>query len=93
VQEALNNVGKHAQANQVWITVNLKSRDTVVVSVRDDGAGFDPANLERAVRNGHLGLAQMRERVMGIHGKFFLQSRPGFGTEIKVELSLTGLQE
>ena len=88
VQEALNNVGKHAQASLVRITVDLEMADAVVVTIRDDGKGFDPALLDRAVQYGHLGLRQMRERVERVNGTFSIQSQPGAGTEIRVTLPL-----
>jgi PAS domain S-box-containing protein len=88
VQEALNNVGKHAQARTVWLELDLEVAGTVTLTVRDDGVGFDPALLERAVRHGHLGLRQMHERVAGLQGTFLLQSEVGKGTEIRVVLPL-----
>jgi PAS domain S-box-containing protein len=90
VQESLNNVGKHARAQMVWVALDLESPDVVRLSVRDDGEGLDPAGLEQAVRRGHLGLQQMRERVENLNGTFSLHSQPGEGTEICVRLSLRG---
>jgi len=87
VQEALNNVARHAQASTVWIELNLEEAGVVQLTVRDDGVGFDPAILEQAARSGHLGLKQMRERVAGLKGTFSLRSAPGQGTEIRVRLN------
>ena len=81
-------MGKHAQASLVRITVDLEMADAVVVTIRDDGKGFDPALLDRAVQYGHLGLRQMRERVERVNGTFSIQSQPGAGTEIRVTLPL-----
>jgi signal transduction histidine kinase len=89
VQESLNNAGKHAQAQMIWVTLDLESLDAVELSVRDDGAGFDPALLDQAVRRGHLGLKQMRERVENLNGTFEIHSQPGIGTEINVILPLS----
>jgi len=86
VQEALNNVARHAQASTVWIELNLEEAGVVQLTVRDDGVGFDPAVLEQTARSGHLGLKQMRERVAGLKGTFALHSEPGHGTEIRVGL-------
>jgi PAS domain S-box-containing protein len=86
VQESLNNVGKHARAQMVWVTLDLESSDAVKLSVRDDGAGFDPATLDQAVRRGHLGLKQMRERVENMNGTFEVHSQLEHGTEINVSL-------
>jgi len=87
VQEALNNVARHAQASTVWIELNLEEAGVVQLTVRDDGVGFDPAVLEQTARSGHLGLKQMRERVAGLKGTFSLRSAPGQGTEIRVRLN------
>ncbi len=91
IQEALNNVSKHAQADTVWIVLELQSADEVVLQARDDGVGFDVASLGQAVRGGHLGLKQMRERVENLRGTFTLHSQPGQGTEIHITLPLTRL--
>lgn len=86
IQESLNNVGKHAQAQVVWITLGLESPDEVALSVRDDGVGFDPATQEQMIPRGHLGLKQMRERVENLKGTFEVHSQPGGGTEIRAVL-------
>ena len=88
VQEALNNVARHAQASTVWIELNLEEAGVVQLTVRDDGVGFDPAQLPEMFRRGHLGLRQMRERVTGLKGTFALHSEPGHGTEIRVGLAV-----
>ena len=85
IQEALHNVGQHAQAQTVWIELRLDEAE-IGLTIRDDGVGFDPAGLEEKVRRGHLGLQQMRERVAGLKGTFALHSEPGHGTEIRVGL-------
>jgi two-component system NarL family sensor kinase len=74
----------------VRVILELESSNAVKLSVRDDGAGFDPAILDQAVRRGHLGLKQMRERVENLNGTFELHSQPGSGTEIYVVLPLGG---
>jgi PAS domain S-box-containing protein len=88
IQESLNNVGKHAQADMVWIGLDLDAPDAVTLRVRDDGVGFAPAMLEQIVQCGHLGLKQMRERVENLNGVFELHSQPGGGTEITIVLPL-----
>jgi signal transduction histidine kinase len=86
VQESLNNVAKHAQASNVWIRLNA-DRHRVDLTVRDDGSGFDPDQASQLVNNGHYGLAGMRERVELGGGRLDLQSQPGQGTTIHVELA------
>jgi PAS domain S-box-containing protein len=93
VQESLNNVSKHAQAQMVWIELDLESPDAITLSIRDDGVGFDPATLDQMVQRGHLGLKQMRERVENLRGAFELHSLPGSGAEIRVVLPRTVKRE
>ena len=90
IQEALHNAGKHAQASAVWVELHLETAGAATLRIRDDGVGFDPALLEQAVRRGHLGLTQMRERVESLGGTFTLCSQPGGGTEVQVMLPLVG---
>jgi signal transduction histidine kinase len=92
-QESLNNVGKHAQAQMVWIALDLTSPDVVTLRIRDDGEGFDLALLEQASQRGHVGLKQMRERVENLQGVFELHSQLGSGTEIQAVLPLAGKRE
>jgi signal transduction histidine kinase len=87
VQEALNNVAKHAQAANVWISL-VAEQDAVDLTVRDNGVGFDPAEAARMLEEGHFGLAGMRERVEMIGGgRWELDSQPGQGTTIHVTLA------
>ena len=88
VQEALHNVGQHAQASLVWIAVDLTREEKIRLTIRDNGLGFDPASLEELVRGGHLGLKQMRERVEGAGGTLEIDSQPGQGTELRIALPL-----
>ena len=77
VQEALNNIGKHAQATQVWLSLS-EDAGWVEVSVRDDGVGFDPATRS-TLSHGLLG---MRFRVEAERGVLQVQASPGQGTRI-----------
>jgi signal transduction histidine kinase len=78
-QEALNNVAKHAAASQVWLSLHC-SPERVILSVRDDGAGFE---LGQATPN-NLGLRIMRERSQAIGATLTVDSEPGEGTEVIV---------
>ena len=89
LQEALNNIAKHARAGLVSIELARIPGERLALSIRDDGGGFDPAALDGAVRAGHVGLAQMRERVVDLHGTFELYSQIGRGTEIRVTLPIS----
>jgi signal transduction histidine kinase len=85
VQEALHNCEKHAQATRIVVDVREDDdRKTLTVAVRDNGIGFDPALETR--RPGHMGLVGMRERVAALHGTLTIQSFPGEGTLVLVEL-------
>ena len=83
-QEALHNVVKHAQATEARIELGAGS-DSVRLSVRDDGAGFDPA----APRPGHLGLETMHDRANRIGGQLAIDSSPGSGTTVVVEVPIS----
>jgi signal transduction histidine kinase len=79
-QEALANVGKHADATRVGLTLSYME-DLVTLDVRDDGRGFDPA-APPAGTDGGYGLAAMRERLGRIAGRLEVESEPGAGTAI-----------
>ncbi len=83
VQEALNNALRHAKADTV--EVELDAREGVItIIVRDDGVGFDPS--ARAIRERRLGLTSMRERAERLGGTFRVESSPGAGTTVSVEV-------
>jgi signal transduction histidine kinase len=85
-QEILTNVARHAHATSV--TVRLHEEDGhLVLSVRDDGQGFD---RDRATAAGSLGLLGMNERVRHLGGAADVQSTPGEGTSVKVRIPLGG---
>jgi PAS domain S-box-containing protein len=90
VQEALNNVAKHAQAQGLWLELDLDTPAEVRLVVRDDGRGFDLQTLETAARRGHLGLRHMRERVEQGGGRLEVQSAVGQGTTLDVTLREAG---
>ncbi len=84
VQEALNNVAKHAKADHVSLRLN-KTDSGIELTVTDNGCGFVVSQaLERAIRQCGLGLASMRQRSEGLGGSFFIGSAPGIGTTIRV---------
>jgi len=83
-QEALNNTLKHAQARNVGISL-LKENGKVMMKITDDGKGFDPA-IE--CQEGCLGILTMKERAAMYDWNFSLNSSPGAGTCIRVEVKL-----
>ena len=85
-QESLANIGKHANASSV--NISLATGDGQIrLRIRDDGIGFDPATASAMVAKGHFGLINMRERVEMVGGKLQVDSSPGEGTTIAVEMN------
>ena len=82
VQECLSNVRKHAHANRV--RVELERGPVYGFAVSDDGCGFDTA----VQRDGHVGLAIMRERAQRIGGRVEVASRPGEGTRVRLTVPI-----
>jgi signal transduction histidine kinase len=87
IQEALTNIGKHAQAENVSF-LTRRQEQRVIFSVEDDGKGFDPepALAQEAIKG--LGLTTMSERVKILGGNFDLWSRKGQGTRIAFSIPI-----
>jgi|GEM_PF-515079 len=90
IQEALNNVAKHASASRVRIDLDLKD-GWIAASIQDNGVGFDV----KAVRASEspergVGLLGIQERVSFLGGRFEIRSAPGQGTNLKVEIPIPG---
>ena len=83
-QEALKNAAKHAKARQVWVTVARDGAD-LVLTIRDDGRGFD---LAEARGRGGLGLISLDERVRLAGGRLAIDTQPQRGTTIRVVVPL-----
>ena len=83
-QEALNNVLKHARASRVEITLGRSGSD-YVMSVEDDGVGYDAAG-ERAAPHAGLGMVTMRERAQAVGGRFEVRAASGDGTRLTVRV-------
>ena len=87
LQNALENVEKHARARHV--TVRLRQRAFVQLTIHDDGIGFDPDHYAaRRKGKGGLGLLSMRERATYVGGDFKIKSVRGAGTKIEVLIPL-----
>jgi signal transduction histidine kinase len=84
VQEALTNVAKHAKATVCRVYVQ-RLVNTVLVTIEDDGIGFEPDKTARSADRG-LGLIGIRERVAQLKGTLRLESAPGKGTRLTAEL-------
>ena len=83
LQEAVGNALRHGGATDVKVTFSFR-RDGLVIRVRDNGCGFDPAAVEAG--GGHLGLRSMRERTARLGGKIRIASEIGVGTLVVVRL-------
>jgi signal transduction histidine kinase len=81
-QEALNNVRKHARPKQVTVVVGPLD-DGVLVTVQDDGLGFDVEGVSKRALPGHLGLQSMRERASIADGWLTIDSKPGAGATVR----------
>jgi two-component system sensor histidine kinase DegS len=86
IQEGLNNIGQHAAASSALVHLTVDAAGGVVVSVCDDGRGFDPSQLGPTDYPGHFGLRQMRERVLSRGGTMDIRSALGQGTELVISL-------
>jgi signal transduction histidine kinase len=84
-QEALTNVARHAQAGRVEVSI-LKFADRIVLKIKDDGKSFQVKPVLHGKGSKRLGLLGMRERVEMIGGTFDVESAPGRGTTIQVEI-------
>jgi len=88
VQEAVNNILKHSQASEAAVVVK-KLASTVSLSIRDNGCGFDAIAAQHSDSDdvGH-GLNGIKERVRILSGTFVIDSRPGHGTTLSIEIPI-----
>jgi signal transduction histidine kinase len=86
-QEAITNAARHAQAKQLNVVLDFGAKQ-FRLTVRDDGAGFDPAKPPAS--SGGLGLVGMRERASELKGALQIRSEPGQGTEVILTVPLSG---
>lgn len=81
VAEGLTNIGRHAQAQKVTVSVSMEA-DVLFITVQDDGQGFDPVGIP----SGHYGLLGIRERIRLLGGKLDIWSKPGEGTRLEMRI-------
>ena len=88
VQEALNNIRKHAEATRVDLYLNYSDAN-IIVKIKDNGIGFDLTDtINNAISVGNLGLLGMKQRVDMLGGTINIQTRHGKGTTITLTLPL-----
>lgn len=85
LQEGLANSVKHGRATRIEVDLDLKD-GTIQLSIRDNGRGFDPENLDRDEVG--VGLIDMRERLESLEGHLDIESRPGAGTRLVATIPL-----
>lgn len=88
IQESLTNVAKHAAATQVQVTVAIAD-ETLRASVADNGRGMKPVAMDKA----GMGLFGMSERARAQGGHLSIESSPGHGTIVRVELPLAAPEQ
>ena len=87
MNEALSNAARHAAASRIWVDASRGPGGSLVVTVRDNGHGFD---VSTGATLGHQGLANMRSRATGIGAILEVSSDPGSGTAISVVVPAAG---
>jgi signal transduction histidine kinase len=85
LQEALSNAVRHGGADHHTVTLRSAGR-TLIMDVADRGRGFDVAAIMQLPLAGHFGLEGMRERISLLGGSFSIESCPGHGTSVRVEV-------
>jgi signal transduction histidine kinase len=84
-QEALDNVERHSKATSLEVTWGCDGRHGRLV-LADDGAGFDPGGLITGGAGGGSGMTAMRERANAIGARLLVDSHPGSGTWVQVDV-------
>ncbi|MCF6388905.1 ATP-binding protein [Mycobacterium sp. MBM] len=82
-RELLANIHKHARATTVELALR-RSGERIVLTVADDGTGFDPAVIATRMREGHIGLGSLLARFEAMGGAILIDSAPGRGTTVTV---------
>jgi len=88
IQELLQNTMKHAKASEVLVQINCQP-EMLSIAVEDNGTGFDPARISE---HDGRGLSGIRSRIGSLHGQVLVNSRPGAGTSVYIEVETKYLQ-
>ena len=94
IQEACNNAIKYAESNFISVKL-IYEEDEIIISIEDDGNGFDIENLDTSSRNDNsgFGLSMMKERVYLLSGEIEIQSKEDIGTRIEVRVPINNKEE
>jgi signal transduction histidine kinase len=90
VQESVNNIVKHAQASSASVAIR-RSRAHLLVTIVDNGRGFETTG-SRDSRAGGFGLLGISERVHLLGGTVCIESTPGAGTTVAIDIATEGLE-
>lgn len=82
VQELLTNAIKHGKAENILVQL-IHEQDTILITVDDNGKGFDPATMSNVTG---IGLKNIQNRVDFLKGKLLIDSDPGNGTSVNIEI-------
>jgi signal transduction histidine kinase len=85
IREAISNIEQHAQAKVVNLSLLWEEPD-LIITLEDDGTGFDP---DAEVGFGHFGLQIMKQRIKEVNGSIALESAPGRGSKIVLRCPLS----
>ncbi|MFC5219584.1 sensor histidine kinase [Streptomyces coerulescens] len=91
-RELLTNVVKHAHARHAWVALTPVGPRRVELCVADDGAGMEPADLERRAAEGHIGLISQRMRIEGANGTFTVGPNHPHGTCVRITLPIASTE-
>ncbi len=80
-QESIANSLRHGNPGNLWINLDYRG-GVILLTVADDGTGFDPSRLDRS----GFGVSGMRQRIRALHGTFSITSTPGKGTTVEAEV-------
>jgi nitrate/nitrite-specific signal transduction histidine kinase len=86
IQEIFNNIRKHSQAGNVWLSCHQKE-NVILLSIEDDGIGFDPALDHKRKYHGN-GLVILKERINSIDGDLIIHSSLSKGTKIEIQIPI-----
>ena len=87
IQEALNNAVKHSDASSIAVSLGI-AKGRILITVEDDGAGFDPG--DPLIRTKRLGLTSMEERAEEMGGEVRITSKRGNGARVRIEVPVAG---